>query len=123
MSCHVCGVRDRRSGRRDCSTCHWRAWAVKNPLRVAWGNLRKSAKRRALPFALPFEEFVAMATVAGYVTGLNRGASGLSVHRVNSSRGYESGNVCFLSRGGNSIVGRRDLSWDDLAEVWQETPF
>jgi len=120
MKCVECKKRERRTLphgiARDCNTCHGRKWALANPLRVAWNNLKKSAKRRRLSFALPFEEFVAVATLAGYLPGPNRCADGLSVHRIDSDLGYESGNVCFISMGLNSMIGTREFDMDALNE-------
>jgi hypothetical protein len=99
-----CGTpycRNRRvPGRNFCNTCRGRKYD--SPGRRLFRNLKASAKRRGKAFLLEFEEFFAMARASGYLGGSGRKGACLQVDRIDPLRGYEPGNIRFISCSENS---------------------
>lgn len=84
-------------GRRVCNTCRARMARVKNPTRYAFNNLKDSARKRAIPFLLTFEQFVEFDRQTGYVESRGKGTDDLTVDRIDSSKPYEVGNIRALT--------------------------
>jgi hypothetical protein len=113
--CHCGKPLPKRSDRYgfypECNTCRSRDYAARNPLRIVWLNIKKSAKRRGKEFSLTYERVVELATEAGYVLGNNRHANGLSFDRIKTGIGYTDSNMRVLTLSENSAREYRD-EWE-----------
>lgn len=109
-----CQRRPRRN-RRVCDTCESREKFAKFPLLRLFHNLKSAARRRRIPFALPFAWFCAAATASGYATNHGQSATALTVDRIDSRRGYVPDNIQFLTHAENSRKGwyeRHGKPWE-----------
>lgn len=98
--------------RRLCNTCRCGAYAASNPDRIAFLNLKKSAKRRGHEFNLTIEEFRAFAGKYDYLNKRGRHATGYTVDRVRSWEGYHARNLQALT---NSANKAKDIAERRLA--------
>jgi len=60
----------------------------RNPLRWQFNILRRSAKRRDVPFQITFEEYCEWCRVTGYMEKKGKGKGDMSVGRIDHSKGY-----------------------------------
>ena len=90
---------------RACPRCSLTRWRVNNPVRTAWANLRDSARKRRVEFALSLEEFAAFVAGNGYLEGKGRECGALHIDRVNPLEGYRLENIRVLEAGENSRKG------------------
>lgn len=77
-----------------CHKCRKRKYREAHPERYAYENLRRSAQLRRIAFLLTFEQWLEFIQTTEYDParrGCHEGA--LTVDRIDSSRGYESGNI------------------------------
>lgn len=66
-----------------CKTCRWIDYTARNPIRVKFLNLKKSAKRRGKSWSVTWPRFKALAEAAGYNEFTPKtDAATLSVNRV-----------------------------------------
>ena len=93
---HGCRNQRRQDG-TDCNTCRSRKWRMNNPKRYAFGELRKSANKRKIPFELTFEQFLEFDKQTGYVANKGNEHDALSVDRIDSSKGYSIDNIRALT--------------------------
>jgi hypothetical protein len=107
--CRNAAVESIRS--RFCHSCRHRQFRAANPLKAKFSNLRKSAKRRGIAFLLTFVQFEAFALSTGYAENSGRHAGGLTIDRVDPTRGYEEGNL-------QAIPNR-----DNAAKQWLDRRF
>lgn len=110
-----------RVQRNYCNTCRSRAYD--NPLRRLFWNLKASAKRRGKQFSLAFEEFASAALASGYFGRSGRHAECLHVDRVDPLRGYEDGNIRFISCSENSRKAYLDKKVLSAFTAQELTPF
>ena len=87
----------RRPTARDCETCHSRKKRIKNPVRYAFQQVKRSADMRGIPFNLTFEEFQEFDKQTGYVNSKGTGTESLTIDRIDPSKGYEVGNIRALN--------------------------
>lgn len=93
-------------GRRRCYKCDKALYRLRNPVRYAFENLRRSANLRGIGFALSFEDFQDFCAASDYDPerrGCRPGA--LTVERVDPLRPYEPGNLRCLEFMENSAKG------------------
>lgn len=81
----------------DCSTCASRKQRLGNPVNYAYHMLKQSARKRHIEFKLTLEEFTRFDSLTGYVENMGRGDTNLTVDRIDSSKGYEMGNIRALT--------------------------
>ena len=91
-----------RYTKRDCETCHCRKKQLKHPVRYAFYNVRRSAKKRNIPFNLTFEQFQQFDEQTGYVESKGQDKESLTIDRIDSSKGYEINNIRALTMSENS---------------------
>lgn len=89
-----------RCNRWDCETCKARKARIEHPERYAFQQVKRSADMRSIPFNLTFEEFLEFDRQTGYVASKGHKRESLTIDRIDSSRGYEVGNI-------------RALTWDE----------
>ena len=85
-----------------CTRCRRRKWKSANPLRYAFGNLRRRAKQRGKSFTLAFEEYKEFAERTDYHKLKGKSSLSLSIDRIDNSKGYEAGNIRTLRLSENS---------------------
>lgn len=85
------------------------AWARKNPERRMWSDAKRRAKKDGRDFTIEISDIVVprFCPVLGIelkrnTNGVSGGASP-SIDRIDSSRGYEKGNVAVISNRANTI--------------------
>ena len=86
-----------RQGRRDCETCKGRKGTINNPERYVFRNIKKSAKKRNIPFELTFEQFLDFDRQTSYVASRGTGSESLTIDRIDSSKGYQVDNIRALT--------------------------
>jgi hypothetical protein len=103
-----------------CDTCESREKFAKNPILRLFHNLKSGAKRRKIPFALPFAWFCAAAMASGYDKNHGQAATALTVDRIDNRRGYVPDNVQFLTHSENSRKGwyeRHGKPWEQSQDA------
>lgn len=103
---------DAIQGRRFCAKCRSKQFKAAHPLKYFFNLARCHAVRRGFEFTLPFPEYERLAIAANWVLE-NRGrdAMCLSLDRIDSSKGYVSGNVRVCTISENASKGDSDVSW------------
>ncbi len=98
--------------RRFCAKCRSKHFKDAHPLKYFFNLARCHAVRRGFEFTLPFPEYARLAIAANWVLE-NRGrdAMCLSLDRIDSSKGYVSGNVRVCTISENASKGDSDTSW------------
>ncbi len=85
-----------------CAMCVDRKWRAKHPEHHLWNNLKKSAKRRKVPFTLTLDEFKAFCAKTGYHLKVGRDPLSASCDRIRDAEGYHADNIRCLEFGLNS---------------------
>jgi hypothetical protein len=98
-------MRPARAGRADCETCKARKWRTRHPERALWLNLRKSAKKRGIPFCLGFEEFKAFCDRENFVARVGSGPEDATIDRREASGPYHIDNIRVLTNRENGTLG------------------
>lgn len=95
--------RENEPQRLKCCTCRSAHYAERNPIRIKFLNVKKSALRRGIGWSLTWKQFEPIAKAAGYDTFTNLlDASTLSVNRIREWEGYHVGNIEIIPLGKNS---------------------
>lgn len=81
-----------------------------NPVNYTYNVLRNNALRRSKVFTLTLEEFKEFCDSTGYMDKKGRRAFDSSIDRIDSSRGYEKGNLQILTISQNSSKGARSYN-------------
>lgn len=76
-----------------CSACKRARWKANNPLRYAFGNLRRRAKQRGKEFTLTFDQYKHFAESTDYHKLKGKSSLSLSVDRIDDRAGYEWWNI------------------------------
>lgn len=108
-----------RKDRNYCNSCRSRSYD--DPIKRLFWNLKAHAKARGKGGSLEISEFVAAAADAGYIGRSGRERDCLHVDRIDPLRGYEPGNIRFITCAENS----RKAFVDRLAHqaAREEDPF
>ena len=85
-----------------CARCRYRRFAAANPIACAFNNIRKRARQRGHVFSLTREEFTKLVTESGWIEKRGKTAKSLSIDRIDSRLGYQTGNVRVLTLSQNS---------------------
>lgn len=91
--------------RRFCYKHHHRYQKYSNPLSYAYQLLKCNAKRRRKPFTLTMEEFKEFCEETNYLVLSGRSKNGLSIDRIDNTRGYEKGNIRAITLSENAQKG------------------
>lgn len=102
MKCPNCNKNQCASGRKTCNTCKSRAWIDKNKIRYAWHMLKKSAKKRKLPFTLTLDYFTKVCVDTGYIEKKGRLMNDFTIDRINGDLGYHNDNILVVTKSFNS---------------------
>lgn len=89
---HGC-TNDRRGRSRFCSTCISRKARIANPSTYYFHLLKQSAKKRDIEFNLTKTEFDKFCHETGYLQKVGVKKGGITIDRIDSSRGYEVANI------------------------------
>jgi hypothetical protein len=107
-----------------CNTCRSRKARLKNPYAYALANLRKSAKKRFIPFDLnDLEAFTAWCIKEGYILKKGLKADGLTVGRIiedpdKGYHGYRLDNIVAQTRSDNA-----KYYWQNYREKKEEPDY
>lgn len=85
-----------------------RLWRFNNPHRAAYGNLRDSARKRKINFAITFDEFVELVKHTCYMDQKGRERYCYHIDRIDVTRGYEWGNLQIITCSENVIKGNQE---------------
>lgn len=85
-----------------CSRCHWKRFKASNPLRYAFGNLKRRAKQRGKTFLLTFEQYAQFARNTEYEKLKGTTTLSLSIDRTNNDGPYASWNILTMTLRENS---------------------
>lgn len=97
-----------RKHRRFCHTCRSRLYAAAHPDIISFNNLKKSARRRGIPFSLTIEQFRTFAARYDYLNRRGRSAESYTVDRKRSWEGYHAGNLQVLTNRKNAAKNIAD---------------
>lgn len=95
-------------GKNYCSKCRTRRDTEHHPLRIAWANLKKSAKRRKIVFTLTLDQYKQLSAEYKYQNNRGKTAKSYVVDRKNPTKGYEIGNLQFITNAENAAKAIRD---------------
>lgn len=112
----ICQKRDGRIQRithRHCDCCVSRRWRANNPGKNAFKELRRSAKRREIPFTLTYAQFLKIIEGTLYLTFTGNKSSHLTIDRIQARVGYEYGNCRVIPRGHNAGKGNIERAIPD----------
>ncbi len=124
MTCKNCQERHAAYQRTVCNTCRSRKWNAKNPIRKAWHNLKRSAKKRNYPFELPYENFYAFAVSTGYDKNRGRTKEAMVIDRINNDQGYTMTNIQVITKSSNSTKYWKEVHEQEWKKfVATESPF
>ena len=102
-----------------CPKCRVRTWRAKNPIRAKWLDLKSSARKRGKTFNLyPFERFRLWAEGNNYLSNKKN-----SVDRIDTTCGYEWGNIQVLTISENVAKRNREYAPSAVAAQREEEPF
>lgn len=107
-------------GRTICYKCKSRAYTKKNPVRMIWHWLKKSAKRRHLDFELSLEYLTEFLSKTNYVAERGRLRDQLTIDRRDGSKGYIVGNLKVKTKSENSA---KYHAGDKEVEMQEDCPF
>lgn len=102
---HICiepFCRNFTYGRKQCNTCRSADYARRNPLRIKFLNLKKSAKRRGIEFDLQFPQFNELVAGTEYVLFQELGPDSLTIDRRDETGGYTRENLQLKSNAENA---------------------
>lgn len=88
--------------RNNCHSCRKRKFALDNPLKYSFMNLRQRAKARGKVFTITYEYYEKLAIESGYDKGKGRFADDLTLDRKKNELGYIPGNIGVCTRRVNS---------------------
>ncbi len=86
---------------RYCFSCQYRRKRERNPIAFAYGLLRRHARERGKSFTISLAYFEAFCHATQYHTGAGRTVNALTVDRIDTTKGYEPGNLQVLSNAAN----------------------
>lgn len=92
--------------RSKCPKCNMRAWTLKYPLKAAYSEKRKNAKRDRIEFKLTLEQFKTFCDDTGYLKKKGTGPDDMVMGRKDHYIGYQEGNIKMLTRRENSREGK-----------------
>lgn len=99
-----------------CHRHHAQAVKHRHPVSCTYNTLKQNAKRRGIGFDLTLKQFREWVKGNGYMEGKGKEASSLSIDRIDSSIGYELGNLQLLTLSDNT----KKMHLDNRSE---EPPF
>jgi hypothetical protein len=86
-----------------CAACARRSWALRNPEKYLYANLRGNARRRGKYFGITFPEFCEFLKREGYLDKIRgRTKYSVSIDRIENELGYILANMRTLSISANS---------------------
>ena len=112
-----CAVRHCRNARgkhntggfhRFCRRCRDRRYELENPVRYAYSNLKKSAKRRGHAFTITYEYFEKFCLDTNWLLYRGKDPENMTIDRKKSTLGYEPGNLQLLTNRENAFKNKHD---------------
>lgn len=90
-----------RPSRKECDKCAYRRLKEKDPVRYAYLNLRKNAKRRKKNFDITIEEFREWCIKTDYIRGKGKKSDSYHIDRIDETKGYSIDNIQVLTNAEN----------------------
>lgn len=107
--CCAYKCKNKRASRdRFCPKHRHRFRKENNLLLYTYNALKYNAKRRGKPFSLTIEEFAQFCEESNYLALKGKHKNNMTIDRINSSLGYEIGNIQIMRHGDNSKKQNRD---------------
>lgn len=94
-------LNEHAKGRKKCNTCRSRLWVEKNRVAKCWHNIKRSAKKRSLPFEISLSEFKELIKNTGYMQNKGRLSDDLTIDRDKPHLGYIPGNLIVMTKRAN----------------------
>lgn len=122
------------AGKGCCRTCQDRKWRARHPEHHLWNNLKKSAKKRGIPFTISLADFKVFCAETNLIARVGKGPDDMTVDREKPERGYEKGNIRvltnaengrlggYLSGSGHRTPGQTSLPMEDAPHATHYTP-
>lgn len=102
---HLCKTKGCRRPRslKDplCGRCRYKVKLQRNPLMIAYHNLKSHAKARGKVFELTFEQFKNFCTATNYIRGKGRSSNSWHIDRIDETKGYTADNIQVLTNADN----------------------
>lgn len=76
-----------------CSKCRSRRFKDRFPLKYSYNLLRCGAKRRKIEFDLSYGDYAEIAQITGYALAKGKGPNGLTLDRIDHTKGYTRENL------------------------------
>lgn len=116
----VCCQRKKEKDRLICAGHRKQLYRLRNPLRAAYQESMNSARKRKIAFRLSFAEFAGVLEGTNYLEQKGIRAWNLHIDRIESSKGYEVGNVRVITASENcrkAALTERSNSGPKVAEL------
>jgi hypothetical protein len=94
--------------RRFCRRCRQRRFMEDNPVSYTFSQLKKSARRRGIPFLLSMADWESFCEATGYHYLRGRTADELSIDRKRDGDPYSIDNIQILTVSENTAKGNRE---------------
>lgn len=82
-----------KNGGRFCNTCKDRKWRAKYPEKYAYKTWKNNAKRRNIPFDIPFDYFLEFCAKTEILKSRGRFSESLHIDKIIDELGYVVGNI------------------------------
>ena len=109
-------LRDKKNRRRVCCSCNYRIKSLNNPRTYAYHQLKKSAKKRNIPFGLSHNEFKDFCDRTGYLELKGKHSKNYCVDRIDDNKGYIPGNIQMITQYENITKENRRRAKKELEE-------
>lgn len=108
--CAVKYCRKPKARRRTiCHSCKHERTKRNDPIAYNYSYLKNNAKRRGKIFTISLEYFRDLCLRTGYHEAKGKKWFNMSIDRIDSSRGYEPGNLQIITVSENSRKGNKDI--------------
>jgi hypothetical protein len=105
--------RKAQKNRTVCRPCRTVIERERDPIKYAYQNKKRNAKRDGIPFTLTLEEFTEFAIRTGYLAGKGRFKHSYHIDRIREWEGYHKDNIQVLD---NSTNVRKALTWRYMSD-------
>lgn len=85
-----------------CNPCRHQNYYNRDPVRVVYTKLKSNAKRRGHKFTLTLKYFRHFCKLTNYIELRGRNKEAYSIDRIDSTKGYQKGNLQILTVSENS---------------------
>lgn len=91
-----------RKGRKECPSCSHFRLKSKDPIKFAYLNLKRNAKRRGKTFDITIDDFRDWCAKTEYIKGRGRSSESYHIDRIDETKGYSLDNIQILTNAENT---------------------